>query len=293
MQILINFIIFIIVLFFYIHINFQLNTSDDLEIYEVDEITKERLEDLCNIKQPILFKYYSIDLENNLNLLSLLENYKGFDINLRNIKDYTLDDNTFIPINLQDGYNLFTKDFSNTYISESNTEFINETTLYKKIISNDIFLRPYLCSNCQYDIIFGSKNSYTPLRYNLNSRNYIYVVDGEIEIMLTVPNNYKYLEIIKDYANFEFRSKYNPYNDVKEKNLDKIKFLTITMKKNDIIYIPFKWIYTLKILDSKSIICSMNYSVIMNTLAILPEIFLQFLQNKNIKHNFLNKIEFK
>lgn len=291
MQVLINFIIFIIVLFFYIHINFQVTTSDDLEIYEVDEITKERLEELCNIKQPILFNYYSLDLESNLKLTNLLENYKSFDINLRNIHDYTLDDNIFIPINLQDGYNLFSKDLSNTYISESNKEFINETTLHKKIISNDLFLRPYLCSNCQYDLIFGSKNSYTPLRYNLNSRNYLYVIDGEIEIMLTVPNNYKYLEIIKDYSNFEFRSKYNPYNDNKVKNLDKIKFLTVTMKKNDIIYIPFKWIYSFKITDPRSIICCLNYSVIMNTLAILPEIFLQFLQNKNIKHNFLNKIE--
>ncbi len=290
MQILINFIIFIIVLFFYIHINFQLSTSDDLEIYEVDELTKERLEELCNIKQPILFNYYSLDLDDNLNQSSLLENYKSFDINLRNIKDYSLDDNIFIPINLYDGYNLFSNDSSNTYISESNREFLNETTLYKKIISNDIFFRPYLCSNCQYDIIFGSENSYTPLRYNLNNRNYLYVVDGEIEIMLTIPNNYKYLEIIKDYANFEFRSKYNPYNIDNKKNLEKIKFLTISMKKNDIIYIPFKWIYSFKIIEKKTIICSMNYSILMNTLAILPEIFLQFLQNKNIKHNFLNKI---
>lgn len=291
MQILINFIIFIIVLFFYIHINFQLSTSDDLEIYEVDELTKERLEELCNIKQPLLFNYYSPDLDNNLNLSSLLENYKNFDINLRNIIDFSLDDNIFIPINLSDGYNLFSKDLSNTYISESNQDFINETTLHKKIISNDIFLRPYLCSNCQYDLIFGSENSYTPLRYSLNNRNYLYVIDGEIDIMLTIPNNYKYLEIIKDYANFEFRSKYNPYYNNKEKNLDKIKFLTVKMKKNDIIYIPFKWIYTFRINNPKTIICYMKYSVIMNTLAILPEIFLQFLQNKNIKHNFLNTIK--
>ena len=290
MQILINFIIFIIVLFFYIHINFHLSTSDDLEIYEADEITKDRLEELCNIKQPILFTYYSKELEDNLTITNLLDNYSSFDINLRNIKDYDLEDNTFIPINLRDGYELFSKDLSNTYISEYNAEFINETTLYKKIISNELFLRPYLCSNCQYDLIFGCENSYTPLKYDLNCRNYLYVVDGEIELMLTVPNNYKYLEVIKDYDNFEFRSKFNPYNSNKQKNLEKIKFLTITMKKNDIIYIPFKWIYTMKINDPKTVVCSMKYSVIMNTLAISPELFLQFLQNKNIKHQFLNKI---
>jgi len=36
------------------------------------------------------------------------------------------------------------------------------------------FFRPYMLSNIEYDYIFGSKNSYTPLRYNLNYRNYFF-----------------------------------------------------------------------------------------------------------------------
>tara|TARA_Y100000591_G_C21853784_1_gene713479 strand:- start:8112 stop:8993 length:882 start_codon:yes stop_codon:yes gene_type:complete len=286
-QLLINFIIFIIILFFYIHINFHLSTSNDLEIYEIDELNKDRLEEICNIKQPLSFKLYNNELNTKLSIENIANNYGDFDINIRNVQDYSNNDNTIIPIKLTEGINLFKKDSSNNYISEYNQDFLNDTTLGKIISSNDLFLRPSLCSYYNYDLIFGSVNSYTPLKYELNYRNYFLVVDGEVDIMLTVPKNIKYLETIKDYSNFEFRFNYNPYDILKTKTLDKIKFLTITLKRNEIIYIPFKWIYTIKINQPDTLICSLRYRVGMNTLAIIPELFKKYLQNNNIKHKFL------
>ena len=55
MNMLINFIIFIIVLFLYLHITFQLKVNNDLEILEIDEPTKGQLEEICDLRQPILF----------------------------------------------------------------------------------------------------------------------------------------------------------------------------------------------------------------------------------------------
>ena len=37
--------VFCIVLFLYIHIFFHLKTSDDLEVYEIDQPSKEKLEE--------------------------------------------------------------------------------------------------------------------------------------------------------------------------------------------------------------------------------------------------------
>ena len=46
MKMLIAFIIFIIILFFYCHIWYHLKTSDDLEMYEIEKPSKEKLENL-------------------------------------------------------------------------------------------------------------------------------------------------------------------------------------------------------------------------------------------------------
>ena len=34
-----------------------LKTSDDLEIYEVDQASKDKLEEICDIRQPVLFDF--------------------------------------------------------------------------------------------------------------------------------------------------------------------------------------------------------------------------------------------
>lgn len=291
MQIILNFIIFIITLFLYIHINFHLKTNNDLEIFEVDELNKEKLEEICDMKQPLVFKYYVEDLYNNLEFKSIINNYKTFDVNIRNISEYKELDSNILPLTLKDSIDLFNKDVSANYISEYNNDFIEETTLLKHIKSNDLFLRPYLCSECSYDIIFGSLNSYTPLRYEINYRNYFYVINGKVEIMLTVPNNSKYLDLFTDYEKFEFRSKLNPFNEEDANRLEKVKFLNITLERGDIIFIPFKWIYTIKLLTEETVICSSKYKVLMNSLAILPQLFYRFLHSQNLKVNFLNTIK--
>jgi hypothetical protein len=57
MNFLFNIIIFLLVLFLYIHITHQLKTSEDLEIYELDYTTNQHLQEVCDIKQPVLFEF--------------------------------------------------------------------------------------------------------------------------------------------------------------------------------------------------------------------------------------------
>ena len=53
---LIHILLFIIILLLYIHIVHQYKTSEDLEIYEFDYENTEHLQEVCNIKQPAVFK---------------------------------------------------------------------------------------------------------------------------------------------------------------------------------------------------------------------------------------------
>ena len=43
MKLIIGFFIFCLVLFIYLHIQFHLKTSEDLEIYEIDDASKDKL----------------------------------------------------------------------------------------------------------------------------------------------------------------------------------------------------------------------------------------------------------
>ena len=94
----------------------------------------------------------------------------------------------------------------------------------------------------------GSIGSKTPLRYNLNYRNFYYVTSGKINIKLIPPHSSKYLYPIKDYDNFEFRSPINPW-DVQHQykaDFDKVKCLEIKLKPGFIFYIPAYWWYSIK-----------------------------------------------
>ena len=296
MNIIANLFIFCIVLFIYIHINFNYKKSNDLEVYEIEEPSKEKLEEICDIKQPILFNMYNSNLEDVFNVKYLLENYNSFDLKIRNIdsiySENTLENDLYLPYTFEKTQELFKNDNSSNYISEKNQDFLDETSLIKIFKYNDMFLRPYMQCYSEYDVILGSENSYTPLKYDLFNRNYFMVTNGSVVITLIPPNMYKYLHIEKNYEYFEFKSKIDINNIQKKYKLDydKVKPLVITLKKNNIIYIPPYWFYSIKIEEKDSVILNFKYNTYMSTLSITNELFIKYLQNNNIKHNLFKSI---
>lgn len=289
MNIIIFTLVFSLVLFIYLHIFYHFKTNNDLEILEIDNITKERLEEICDLRQPLIM---NIDIDNfkNFNFETLLNNYSNFDIKIRNIKNN--DDNTeiFLPLLMKDASTLIREDKNGEYISENNTDFLNETSMNKVISENDLFLRPNMLSTIEYDYLTGSKNSHTPLRYNLNYRNYFLLLEGKIKLKLTPPKNYKYLYCNKDYDNFEFRSPINVWNVQEEYKNDynKVKFLEVDLEPGNIINIPAYWWYSIEFSEPNSSLISFKYRTYMNNVAILPNIFLKILQKQNIKHKIID-----
>ena len=138
----------------------------------------------------------------------------------------------------------------------------------------------------------GSVGSKTPLRYNLNYRNFYYVTTGKINIKLIPPHSSKYLYSIKDYDNFEFRSPINVWNIQNEYKADfnKVKVLDVTLNKGEIIHIPAFWWYSIEY-EKLSSVCSFQYRTFMNVLAISPHLVLAMLQGQNIKRDIVKKVE--
>jgi len=284
--------IFCLVLFLYLHIQYHLKTSDDLEVYTIERPSKETLEEICNIRQPVIFEFHNDRLLESCNLASLDDNYGAFDIQVRDVTNK--DDNTelYLPFLLKEAINIFSQDKSEKYISEKNQDFLKETGAVKNYTYNDAFLRPPLVSKCIYDFMTGSVGSKTPLRYNLNYRNFYYVTSGKINIKLIPPYNSKYLYPIKDYDNFEFRSPVNVWDVQTEykADFDKVKVLDVSLSKGEIIYIPAYWWFSIEY-EKMSSVCAFKYRTFMNYLAISPEIVLSMLQGQNIKRDIVKKVE--
>jgi len=292
MQYLIALIIFCSVLFLYLHIYFHLKTSDDLEVYTIERPSKEKLEEICDLRQPVIFTYDNKELTTLCTFENIKKNYSAFDVKIRNNRDEDSDmTELYLPLQLGESIELLKKDTESKYFMEDNEDFLNETGLTRIFRYNDLFLRPYLVSKCMYDFSAGSKKCVTPLRYTLNYRHYLYVTEGEVNIKMIPPVATKYLHVKEDYDNFEFRSPINPWNvqDKYKKDFGKIKALEVKLKKNDIIFIPAYWWYSIQY-EEISNICSFKYRTYMNTLAILPTLFISLLQSLNTKHDIIEKI---
>ena len=290
MNIIIIVLIFFLVLFIYLHIFYHLKSSNDLEVYELSNLSKERLEEICDLRQPLTF-YLDIDNFDKLNKENIVLNYSSFDIKLRDTSIKT-DSELFLPVPLKKGLTVLSEDKNEKYISENNRDFLEETSLIKILKANDGFLRPMMMAYSNYDYIMGSKGSITPFKYDVNYRNFFVVLKGSIQVKLTPPKSKKYLYTINDYDNFEFRSPINPWNvqeDYKN-NFDKIKCMDITLDAGKLLFIPAYWWYTFKFEDSDSVILNFRYRTYMNIAAITPQLFISFLQKQNIKHDIIQKI---
>ena len=292
MNIFLTIFIFFIVLYFYLHIHYQNKVGNDLEIYTIDNPTKEKLEELCDLRQPVIFDYYNKEIIEKCDLSYIEDLYGAFDIKLRNInEDNDETKQMYLPFIFKEAVELFQNGNNKCYISENNTDFLKETGLVKIYKHNDSFLRPSFVSNCSYDIMTGSVSCQTPLRYNLNYRNYLYLTSGKINLKLIPPSSSRYLNTIKDYENFEFRSEINPWNIQPEfkKEFDKVKVLDIQFLPGQMIYIPAYWWYSIEFVELSSI-CHFKYRTYMNTISILPQLCMGLLQKQNVKLDIAKKL---
>jgi hypothetical protein len=284
-------LVFLIILFLYIHITNQYKKSEDLEIYEMDYTTNTHLQEVCDIKQPVLFEYKSINPEffENLELEKLLESGSQ-DIKLKENEDYwkNAESVDFIVLPLQSSQTLMTTDTHARYFTENNESFVEESGLFKAFQSNDEFLKPSFTAITKYDIQTGSQNTITPLRYHTDFRRMICVTEGKIHVKMTPWRSNKYLYPVEDYENYEFFSPINVWKPQKKyfHEMDKIKFLEFDVNAGYVLYLPPYWWYSIKYADQpeQTIIAGITYNSIMNCAANLPNWAKFYIQQSNIKN---------
>lgn len=284
-----SFILFCVVLFVYLHIQFYLKTSNDLELYEVDMCSKEKMDEMCDMRQPIIINHFDgcDTLIRETNIVHLKEQYPDFEMMVRDVgKEENIDNSQLrVPLKLNALCSLFNAENESDFITENNLDFLTETSVIKRMRSGDQLMRPAMVMSSMYDILAGNNGAITPLKYSLNCRNFFLVTHGTVTIKLFPPRSAKYLHPIKDYVNFEHRSPVNPWAPQSKYASDysKIKSLELKAVEGQMLYIPAYWWYSIQF-SSNGSVSSFCYRTYMNTLSILPELAMEVLQNQNITH---------
>ena len=285
MKIVLKILIFCMVLFIYLHVNFHIKVCNDLEIYELDDPSKDKLEEICDLRQPVIFEYMNDNMLKSCSRQTIQETYGAFEVKIRNLTDVLgNDEELYIPISFTSALSATKEDVDKKYLIEKNDEFLDETAMSKIFKYNDVFIRPPMVSTCIYDISIGCEGVRTPFRYEVNYRNYFMVTEGDIRIKMAPPKSAKYLYQHADYENFEFCSQVNPWDAQKQyrKDFDKIKCLEVVVKKGFIIHIPAYWWYSIEF-GKETTVATFKYRTYMNTVSILPKILMRMLQTQNVK----------
>jgi len=285
-KILLGILIFFIVLFIYLHITFHLKTSDELEIYDIDETSKEKIEEIFDLRQPVSFYFNNKKLIDLTNKKSITTTFGSHNIKIRNISELDEEsDDLYVPLTIDIATKLFNEDKTSCYFTEKNHEFLKENGISKHIKSYDAFLRPPMTSNCYYDVLFGSAGVFTPLRYEINYRNFFIVTQGQVQVKIAPPHNKKHLYVKYDYENFEFSSHINPWSPQPKyaPDFNKVKFLEFTLTPGKTLFLPANWWYSFKFANCDTNVTSLSYRTYMNNVAILPYTCLHLLQLHNFR----------
>ena len=134
------------------------------------------------------------------------------------------------------------------------------------------------------DIIFGSKGASSVLKRNLNYRNYLYVLDGDVEVKLVPPKHSHYME-----GNRDDESPINVWEREKMLNSSEIDTILLPLKKGTVLFLPAYWWYSVRFSTETACVGLFSYRTFVNTLAILPQLGMKFIQDKNTSY----KIEVK
>lgn len=319
MNFLITLFVFIVVLFLYVYVMDQFKTGDDLDVYEMDYSSNANLQEMCEIRQPLLFNFNVVEPKffYDMSPRFILKYGGSYDVTIKDAHDYYKPFNIknaesnvafslenrdevgdlnvkrrketgnhvdSVSLSLNSTHQLFDNDKASHFFSEDNSEFLEESGIVKPIQDLDEWFKPVFNVHKTYDLLFGSAGSVTPLRYHTYYRQFFCVTSGSIKVKMAPWKCAKYLHPINDYENYEFRSPVHPLLPQPQyaKDFDKTKFLEFDVQEGYVFYVPPYWWYSVQYSDANTFITCASYITAMNCVSNLPNLGIHWLQQQNI-----------
>jgi len=85
----------------------------------------------------------------------------------------------------------------------------------------------------------------------------------------------------------------NNIQPIYKNDYHKVKFLRVLLNVNQVLIIPPYWFYSIKFLEENTIVFLNSYRTFTSSIAIIPELFIQLLQQNNLKLNIIKKKDHK
>lgn len=262
MNILLLICCFLIILTLYLHIVKEYQHSDLLHVYESEFISDRNFNKICNLQQPFIMK---LDMECNYIIKNETE---------LNVKDIC--DNEVVTLSYESLNNLINQ--KKDYYSENNHSFVIEN-LKQNYLDFDIFLRPYLNTNTNYDYLYGSSEIKTVTKYHVSSRSFLYVKNGSITVKFACWKSRDLFGPIVDYEKMQFLSEKNIWSVCDD-------IISINVEKGSILFIPPWWFYSIQF-NEISEIMYFEYQTMLNFMINSHHLCLHYLQFSNIKSKVL------
>lgn len=291
---------FLFILFSYIHIIDQWKTSDDLELYESDLISLNQMQEIVAVKQPVLFRLAMNEGSKNEDRvrefmtkfqLAKMEKYDNVDVRIKDANDYFGAGRSasveWVNLPLRSAQTLLATDSNAKYFSENNFEFMEETGLQRLASAHlDALIRPPLAVLAKYDVMFGSPQAATPLRYHVSYQRYLVVCSGKIRVKMCPPKYRKALDVQEDFDYFEFWSPLrvwarDPQHLAKRDRdiLDRIKMLEFEVPSGHALFVPPYWWYSIRFSgDANTTVCSVTYDTPASIAANAKPLAIHFMQ---------------
>ena len=275
-------VIFCATLFVYLHVFYHLKTCDDLEILRISAPTKERLEEVCALRQPVVFPSGNISRGAEIDLRRLSNNNCKGDLQIRNVTHVDSLSEYPIPLSVDATIQLLSKDEDGRFFTERNGAFVEENSIADKFSSFDDLFRPSAVVGHEVDMMSGSRGAYTPFRYHVNYRHFLHSSRGDVRVRLSPPSTAKGLHMLNDYENMEFRVRGNLWKEEKVQRAD------ILLRSGEVLFIPAYWIYSVMFEDHSTLV-SFSYRTLMSSVSVSPQVLLRVLQSQNTRHTITDR----
>jgi hypothetical protein len=289
-------LVFIIVILGYTHTMSQFKKSQDMEIYESDFVSNANLQEVCDVRQPVIvdISEVSADFLSRAKLDRFLMAGSQYPVAIKDSGDYRAkaDIVDFISLPFKTALRCVDSDSSSRFFSDGNYEFMEDSGLDIDARALDTIFKPSFTVESKYDIMFGAKGVNTPMRYSTHHRHFIVVCSGRISVKMTPFKSTKYLHEIKDYENYEFRSQVDVWHPQKHfmDDAERVRFLEFDVIAGTALYIPPYWWYSIKYSgDEDAFVVGCIYNTILNRIANFPDIALHYMQQSNVVNTFVKE----
>jgi hypothetical protein len=266
---------FIVVLFVYIHIQFQLSHSQEKDVYVLDVPVTIPIEEIFELKQPVVMHLHDQSLTGDLTKNILSEHFPKFDMSVYdNTREVT---HAHILSSCSATQELFNDDNESRYYTEKNYNFVNTippNNIFKGIIQKHQLFEPPLCSRKLFDIMFGSHNSTTSTQYSIMYRNIFTVTKGNLCVKMIHPNLAREHKITvkPNYTDMSFFAEGNIdlWGDKYDETIE------LVVKEGETFSIPPYWLYSFRYEHETFVTCS-YFNSYMTEIATLPHTVLYWI----------------